>query len=113
MSQAGGSQVLTVTTTVATAEAARELARLILDQHLAACVQVDTAITSFYRWKGQACEDAEVRLVIKTLPGCEAALRQLFAERHPYELPQFVAVTGTASPEYAAWVAAEVRIPGS
>lgn len=113
MSEGGDSQVLTVTTTVATAEAARELARNILDRRLAACVQLDGGVTSFYRWNGQTCEDAEVRLVIKTLPACEAALRRLFADCHPYELPQFVAVAGAASPEYAAWVEAEVQLPAA
>ena len=107
MSQ-GELQVLTVTTTVATRAAADMLARRILDEHLAACVQLDTAVTSLYRWQGAMCEQAEVRLVIKTLPGREPALQALFAQHHPYELPQFVAVAGQASAAYARWVRDEV-----
>lgn len=103
--------VLTVTTTVATVEAARELARRILDQHLGACVQIDTGVESLYRWQGAICEEPEVRLAIKTLPACEAALRALFAQWHPYQLPQFVAVTGQASEQYARWVRGEVGAP--
>lgn len=100
--------VLTVTTTVATIDAARELARRILDQHLAACVQLDGVVESLYRWHGALCQEPEVRLVIKTLPACEPALRALFAQCHPYQLPQFVAVTGRASEAYASWVRGEI-----
>lgn len=103
--------VLTVTTTVATMEAARALARRILESHLAACVQLDAGLTSFYRWEGSMCEAPEVRLVIKTLPACEVPLQALFAEHHPYELPQFVATADQASAAYARWVRAEVRLP--
>jgi periplasmic divalent cation tolerance protein len=106
-----GREVLTVTTTVATQEQARELARLMLDAHLAACVQLESGLLSCYRWQGQLCEEPEVRLVIKTLPGCEAPLQALFAAHHPYELPQFVSWTAQASADYAAWVRAEVRVP--
>jgi periplasmic divalent cation tolerance protein len=101
--------ILTVTTTVATPEQARALAREVLDSGLAACVQVDGGITSFYRWAGRSCEDPEVRLVIKTLPACEAALHALFAAHHPYDVPQFVATPARASAAYAKWVRESVR----
>jgi len=99
--------ILTVTTTVGSADAARSLARAILAGRLAACVQVEEGLTSFYRWDGKDCEDAEVRLTIKTRPQCEAALRALFAQAHPYELPQFVAWVGRGSPAYSSWVRAQ------
>lgn len=101
-------EILVVTTTVASREAAAALARQILERRLAACVQLDAEVTSFYRWEGRACEDPEVRLVVKTLPGCEPALAALFAEHHPYDLPQFVAMTVRASAGYARWVRDEV-----
>ena len=100
--------ILVVTTTVGPAADAQALARRILQARLAACVQVEEGLTSFYRWEGKDCEDAEVRLTLKTLPAYEAALQALFDEAHPYEVPQFVAVTMRASPAYAGWVRAEV-----
>jgi periplasmic divalent cation tolerance protein len=100
--------VLTVTTTVGSRADGVALARAILERRLAACVQLEEGLSSFYRWEGQQCEDAEVRLTIKTLPGCEAALQALFKEKHPYELPQFVAWVGTASAGYAGWARGEV-----
>jgi periplasmic divalent cation tolerance protein len=102
---------LSVTTTVASAQAAQTLAREILAQRLAACVQLEHGLTSLYRWKGEFCEDPEVRLVIKTLPDCEAAMQALFAEHHPYELPQFLAVRMRASAAYFEWVCAEIARP--
>lgn len=103
-------EILSITTTVGSAADAQRLAREIVRRRLAACVQLEPGLTSFYRWQGELCEDAEVRLVIKTLPGCEAALQALLREQHPYELPQFVAATLTASVEYARWVRAQVDL---
>ena len=103
--------ILSVSTTVGSLAAAQGLARQILAQRLAACVQIEQGLTSLYRWKGKLCEEPEVRLVIKTLPGCEAALQALFAEHHPYEVPQFLAAAMTASAAYAQWARAETVVP--
>jgi periplasmic divalent cation tolerance protein len=100
--------VLSVATTVGSLQAAQGLAREILVARLAACVQIEQGLMSHYRWKGELCEEPEVRLVIKTLPGREPALQALFAKHHPYELPQFTAVPMTASEAYWEWVRAEV-----
>lgn len=103
--------ILTVTTTVGSLQDAQELARELVRSRLAACVQLDHGIRSFYRWEGKLCEDEEVRLVIKTLPQCEPALLALFAQHHPYEVPQFLAVTMRASQAYAGWARAQVELP--
>jgi periplasmic divalent cation tolerance protein len=103
--------ILSIATTVATLVDAQRLAREIIAQRLAACVQVEQGLTSFYRWKGELCEESEVRLVIKTLPGCEAALQVLFAQHHPYEVPQFLVARLTASSAYAQWARAETVVP--
>jgi len=58
-------------------------------------------------------EDAEVRLTLKTLPECAGALQTLFAEKHPYKVPQFLAARVRASPAYHAWVRGEVTVPAS
>jgi periplasmic divalent cation tolerance protein len=99
--------ILVVTTTVGSRADAGKLARAILGAKLAACVQLDEGVTSFYRWEGRLHEDAEVRLTIKTLPRCAQALQVLFREQHPYEVPQFVAWSGQGSPAYATWVRGE------
>jgi periplasmic divalent cation tolerance protein len=103
-----GREILTVTTTVGSLADAQALARAIVQRRLAACVQVEEGLTSFYRWNGKDCEDAEVRLTIKTLPACEQALLELFAEQHPYDVPQFLALAMQASEAYYAWVTGEI-----
>lgn len=111
MENSQGRDILTVTTTVGSRDDARKLARAILQARLAACVQVEEGLTSFYRWQGKECEDAEVRLTVKTLPGCAPALQALFREQHPYELPQFLATRMEAGEAYYEWARAEVALP--
>ena len=105
--------VLSVTTTVGSRSDADTLARLLLQRRLAACVQVEEGLTSFYRWQGKDCADAEVRLTIKTLPGCREALHAFLGEHHPYDVPQFLALTMQASDEYFEWVRSEVSVPAT
>lgn len=103
--------VLSVATTLGSAEDAQRLARELVQRRMAACVQLEQGVRSVYRWDGKLCEDTEVRLVIKSLPACMPALQAFFAQHHPYEVPQFLATTLQASPSYAAWVRAEVDLP--
>ena len=104
-------EILSITTTVGSMDAARTLARQILEDGLAACVQLDAGVTSLYRWKGELHDEPEVRLVIKTRPECEVALQALFASHHPYELPQFLVTSMRPSAAYRDWVRAEVAVP--
>jgi periplasmic divalent cation tolerance protein len=101
--------VCVVTTTVASLEDARILARRVVEERLAACAQVEPIAASFYVWDGRLCEEPEVRVTIKTTGARLAALQALFSREHPYELPQFTAVRCDASPEYAGWVLAAVK----
>jgi periplasmic divalent cation tolerance protein len=101
-------EILSVTTTVGSPGDARRLALQILGQRLAACVQIDQDVTSLYHWQGRLCDEPEVRLTIKTLPAQADALQQLFAEHHPYEVPQFLAAKLAASSGYVQWVRGEL-----
>ena len=103
--------ILIVTTTVGSLADAQALAREMLGRRLAACVQLEPGLQSLYPWEGRLCEEPEVRLSIKTLPQCAPALQALFAERHPYELPQFLGICCSASTAYAKWVRGEVDVP--
>jgi periplasmic divalent cation tolerance protein len=87
---------------------APRLARALVERG-AACVNVVPAITSYYVWKGQPCEDAEALLVVKAADERLDALRAALPGLHPYELPEWVVLDVDAahtSPAYAAWVAA-------
>ncbi len=93
-----------VLTTVGASTDAESLARTLVLEGLAACVNVLPTMISIYRWQGRLEREAEQQLVIKTsldrVDALEARLRAL----HPYELPEFVVVPATASQAYAAWV---------
>ena len=108
MEQGHDRDILSVTTTVGNREDAQVLARALVEARLAACVQLEAPLQSFYRWEGKLHDEGEVRLTIKTLPSRQPALEAFFAERHPYDVPQFLAVTQEASDGYAAWVRDEV-----
>lgn len=85
--------------------AALEIAKALLAQRLAACVNRVPGVRSMYLWDGQLHDDAEVLLVIKTrkdlFPALEAAIRA----RHPYEVPEIIGlpVSSGAAP-YLDWV---------
>jgi periplasmic divalent cation tolerance protein len=100
--------IWTVTTTVGSQADALALARAIVQARLAACVQVEGGLTSVYRWEGRLCEDAEVRLTIKTLHSQLPALQELLRNHHPYSVPQFVATPAQTSAAYGEWVRAEL-----
>ena len=103
------SPLVSLCTTVGTAEDARRLADAAIERRLAACVHVD-AIESVYRWQGAVQHDTEQRLVFKTSEAAAPALKALILELHPYELPALYALAVTdATPAYAAWVISETQ----
>lgn len=87
-----------------------ELARTLVDEKLAACVNVCAPMTSTYRWNGVIERDAERQIVIKTTEDRLGALQSRLHELHPYELPEFVVLRAEASDAYAGWAAGSVRL---
>ena len=82
-----------------------EVARSLVDERLAACVNVHGPMTSTYRWKGRIERDAERQLVIKTTRDRVEALRKRLHELHPFELPEFVVIgVEDGSQAYLSWV---------
>lgn len=98
--------------TVGGPELAQTIARSLVEERLAACVNVLPGVTSIYRWEGRICEDAEVVLVIKTTAGRLDALTSRVRDLHTYQVPEVVAVPIVAgSAPYLAWVAESVVPP--
>jgi len=101
--------IVLILTTMPDDNRADELARSLVDERLAACVNVHGPMVSTYRWKGQVEGEAERQVVIKTtrarLPELEARLRAL----HPYEVPELVVLDAKASDAYGAWVSEATR----
>ena len=102
--------VLILTTMPAGDDAARtdELAKTLVEERLAACVNVHAPMTSTYRWKGNVERDPERQLVIKTTRARVAALEARLRTLHPYELPEFIVLSvESGSDAYLRWVADE------
>ena len=87
---------------------AEKLAGVLIDQRLAACVNILAPCRSVYRWKGAVQHDEEHPMLIKTTAERYPALEQALRAAHPYELPEIIAVPiERGLPQYLAWVAGE------
>ena len=83
---------IVVLSTCATGEEAEKLARLLLDERLAACVSVIPAVRSYYHWKGAIESTGECLLLIKTSRKLFADLCRTLQQAHSYEVPETLAV---------------------
>jgi periplasmic divalent cation tolerance protein len=98
-------KLLAVTTTVATLDAARAMARALVERRLAACAQI-TPIESVYAWQGEVHDEPEFRVMFKTTEAQYDAVEAAIRELHAYELPAIHAVAvERAHAPYAEWVA--------
>lgn len=102
--------ILELTTTLESESQARELARLLVEQQWAACVQITGPIHSMYRWKGEICAATEYRLTIKTTCESELPTVACLKKHHPYETPETLMQQVRVSDEYGQWVQAQVRV---
>jgi periplasmic divalent cation tolerance protein len=101
-----------VATTTGKREDADRIASALVEQRLAACVQVSGPITSCYRWQG-AIETADEWLcVCKTTLAAYAPVEVAIRRLHPYQEPEILATPIVAgSPSYLAWLVAQVELP--
>jgi periplasmic divalent cation tolerance protein len=105
-------ETLLVLTNLPDSETARAIAEHLVSARLAACVNILAPCRSVYRWDGRIEEASEVPMLIKTKSECYAALEAAIREKHPYELPEIVAVRiDRGLPAYLAWLEAETTPP--
>ncbi len=89
---------------------AQRIARALVEERLAACVNVVPGVVSVYRWKGAVEQEAELLLVIKTMADRVEALKARLVELHPYELPEVVVIPiGGGHKAYLEWIADQIR----
>jgi periplasmic divalent cation tolerance protein len=106
--QALASEVLLVLTTLPERGAAEALARELLAARLAACVHIGATVQSLYHWHGEIETADEVPVAIKTQAALYARLEAAILARHPYELPEIVAVpVSYGLPRYLEWITTE------
>ena len=96
---------IVVLTTCESLDQARTLARALLEQRLAACVNIVPGATSIYRWKGAIEEAPEVLLAIKSRRDLFPQLQAAIAHLHTYEIPEAIALPIIAgSDAYLHWL---------
>jgi len=101
---------LLVVTNLPDRESAEELAVLLIERRLAACVNILAPCASVYRWQGEIQHDEEHPLLIKTAQDRYAELEAAIRANHPYELPEIIAVRIVGGlPAYLQWVESETH----
>jgi periplasmic divalent cation tolerance protein len=101
-------EVRLVLTSVPDAEVGARLARTLVEERLAACVNLVPGVRSIYRWQGQLEDASEVLLLVKTRADRCAALAARIQALHPYELPEVLELAaGGGSAAYLDWVGRE------
>lgn len=91
---------------------AATLARTLIGEQLAACVNVLAPMTSIYRWKGAIEQATEHQLIIKTTISQVDAIKERLVALHPYEVPELLVIgVQDGSGAYLDWLDASVRQP--
>lgn len=98
--------------TAASVEEAEKIAKALVEEQLAACVNLFPGVRSIYRWQGQVEDGAEIFLVIKTQRHLVDALIRRVRALHSYSVPEVIALPIVAgSPDYLAWLADSTSKP--
>ncbi|SRR5450830_1566326 len=101
-------QVLLVLTNLADAEQAQAIAAHLVEQRLAACVNILPAVQSIYHWQGVITHTSEITLLIKTTQTRYSEVEAAITKLHPYDLPEIIAIPiSDGLPSYLQWIAAE------
>lgn len=105
-------EIVLVLTTAPDDDRAEAWARALVDERLAACVNVLAPMVSVYRWKGVVERELERQVVIKTTRGRLPAVQARLTALHPYELPEFIVLTvADGSVDYLKWVEEQTHTP--
>ena len=97
-------------TTVEKDKDGEKIAKVLVKERLAACVQVLGPMTSTYRWKGKVNVSSEHLLLVKTRQGLCEEVADAIRRTHPYEVPEIIALPMLGgSSDYLVWISKETR----
>ena len=103
------SYIIALTTTNGM-ESAKRIAKTLVDEKLAACVNIVPYIKSFYVWEGKTTEDDESLLIIKTAESEKDRLIERIKEIHPYTLPEIIIINfNEGLSDYLKWINESVK----
>ncbi len=84
---------------------ATKIAKALLEEKLAACVNIFPFIESYYLWEGKLCENKEIPMLVKTTVALEDKLIARATELHPYKVPCIISLDITnGNPEFLKWI---------
>lgn len=99
-----------VLSTCGSEEEAARLARLLVDERLAACVAVAPRVRSIYRWEGKVEESEEWALTVKSSRALLPALMERLKSSHSYQVPEILALAVVdGNPDYLDWMQRELK----
>jgi periplasmic divalent cation tolerance protein len=106
------SSAAVVLVTAGSEEQAHSIGRTLVDERLAACVNVIGPVRSIYRWRDAVEEETEYILMIKTRARLYKKLERRVKELHTYEVPEILALpAGAGSGPYLEWLRASTAAP--
>jgi periplasmic divalent cation tolerance protein len=104
------SEFLSVATSFGNREGAVDLARLLVEEKLAACVQVAGPVKSTYSWKGEVLDTVEWLCTIKTKASLYSEVESAIVEHHHYDVPEIIATPIVAgSTTYLDWLTQQLK----
>ena len=102
-------EILLIITNFPDKASALKVAQQLVEDRVAACVNILAESTSVYRWQAKIETTNETPLIIKTLAENYGQVEKIVKSLHPYELPEIIAVpVKTGLPAYLQWVSDEV-----
>ena len=100
-------EILLACSTFPQVETAREVARQLVTENLAACANIIPAVESIYRWQGKLEESPETLVLFKTTAARYAAFQDRLKSLHPYDVPEIICLrVADGLPAYLNWVSA-------
>ncbi len=102
------SSCIVIYCTVPTKQDAKSIAKILLTQRLAACINIVDKVQSIFSWHDEICEEKELLMMIKTKSTLFDRVRQAIKLTHPYNIPEIIAIPiEQADSEYLEWINTE------
>ncbi len=103
-------QYIVVLVTIGSQEDAELLAKKIVDNRLAACVNISTGLRSIYLWDGAIQDQVEVLMIIKTTSSRFDELKDFIIHEHPYDVPEVISIDiSEGHTDYLEWIKSSVK----
>lgn len=98
-------EYIIILTNFSSRENAHKIAKLLMENNLAACINIINGVESFYRWKGKIVQDNEFAAIIKTRASNFEKVKEIIIKNHEYELPEVISIKiDDGLKDYLSWI---------